>query len=137
MDRVYVLNGPNAGESFALEDTPVYIGRSTDNHVVLEDRFVSRKHLKIRREGDRCFVQDLCSKNGTYVKGQLTKPGEEIQIEMRQFITLGVNLICIDEQDSAFARAYIETTRALNTWEEGEHNKPFLMKTRPNAENRE
>ncbi len=52
-------------------DRPVTtLGRWDDNDVVVDDRWVSRHHARIRREGERYVVEDLGSKNGTFVNGQ-------------------------------------------------------------------
>jgi DNA-binding response OmpR family regulator len=62
------------------------IGRWQDNDVVIDDRWVSRYHAQIRREGEQYVIRDLDSKNGTLVNGQrITAPtrltdGDEIQV---------------------------------------------------------
>ncbi len=68
-------------------DRPVTeIGRWDDNDVVIDDRWVSRYHAQVRREGDAYVVQDLGSKNGTLVNGRrIAGPlnlsdGDEIQV---------------------------------------------------------
>lgn len=68
-------------------DQPVTeIGRWDDNDVVIDDRWVSRYHAQVRREGDEYVVQDLGSKNGTFVNGRrIAAPlslsdGDEIQV---------------------------------------------------------
>lgn len=62
------------------------IGRWQDNDVVIDDRWVSRYHAQIHREGKQHVIQDLSSKNGTIVNGRrITGPtvladGDEIQV---------------------------------------------------------
>jgi DNA-binding response OmpR family regulator len=62
------------------------IGRWDDNDVVIDDRWVSRYHAQVRREGDQYVVQDLGSKNGTFVNGRriaapsILSDGDEIQV---------------------------------------------------------
>ena len=46
------------------------IGTSADNDIVLKDKAVSRHHAKIRIEGQKYFVNDLASTNGTRVNGR-------------------------------------------------------------------
>ena len=46
------------------------IGTSVDNDIVLKDKAVSRHHAKIRIEGQKYFVNDLASTNGTRVNGR-------------------------------------------------------------------
>jgi DNA-binding response OmpR family regulator len=83
-------------------DRPVTeIGRWDDNDVVIDDRWVSRYHAQVRREGDTYVVQDLGSKNGTLVNGRrIAGPlnlsdGDEIQV------TPLVNLTFVDYGSTA------------------------------------
>ena len=95
MIKLYMMDGVEEIQSFDFKGDTVYIGRSPDNHVEMIDGHVSRRHLKIRRRGDRYFVQDLKSKNGTYVNGELISPGVEVEVQEGLPITLGMSLICL------------------------------------------
>ncbi|MGD9933876.1 MAG: FHA domain-containing protein [Dehalococcoidia bacterium] len=55
-------------------DGPVYVGRATDNHVVLDGPAVSRRHARFDRVGDDVRIADLGSANGTTVNGQAIDP---------------------------------------------------------------
>jgi DNA-binding response OmpR family regulator len=46
------------------------IGRWEDNDVPLLDRWISRHHAEVRREGQRYVLYDLDSKNGTFLNGK-------------------------------------------------------------------
>ncbi|MCS7073304.1 MAG: FHA domain-containing protein [Bacteroidia bacterium] len=49
----------------------VLIGRTADNDVILDDPFVSRRHLSITRDTNGVItLQDLGSLNGTFVNGK-------------------------------------------------------------------
>jgi hypothetical protein len=68
-------------------DKPITtIGRWADNDVVVDDRWVSRYHARIERQDDRYVIEDLDSKNGTFVNGQrITGPtvlsdGDQVQV---------------------------------------------------------
>jgi hypothetical protein len=62
------------------------IGSSADNDVVIEDGSVSRAHLLFEQLAGAWFVEDLGSRNGTYVNGQritsrrVVRPGDEIRL---------------------------------------------------------
>jgi serine phosphatase RsbU (regulator of sigma subunit) len=62
---------PAEGEPFDLEvgDEPLVVGRAPSADVVLADRFVSRHHVRLFRQGDALLVEDLGSRNGTLVNG--------------------------------------------------------------------
>jgi DNA-binding winged helix-turn-helix (wHTH) protein len=85
--------GNEAGRRWPLQRTRIVIGRDIDCDIVLPDRLVSRHHAHVvwdtmnGREG--YVVEDLRSKNGTFVNGQevterhLLEDGDEIQIALR------------------------------------------------------
>jgi hypothetical protein len=57
-------------KKYAINGTVISIGRSDDNDIVLSDRTVSMRHAKIRLEGEKYFLYDLASINGTRVNGR-------------------------------------------------------------------
>jgi hypothetical protein len=58
------------GESYPLGDE-ITVGRGGGCSIVLpEDQFVSTVHARVFRRGDDVFVEDLGSRNGTYVNGE-------------------------------------------------------------------
>lgn len=94
MNRLYILDGPEKGKIFDLEsDTIYYVGRSPSNHVQLSDIYVSRRHLKILSRGECYFIEDLNSKNGTCVDGELIDPGVELKVREGVPIVIGVSVI--------------------------------------------
>ena len=52
------------------------IGRHSENDIVLKDMSVSRHHATIEVRGQRLFVRDARSKNGTIVNGTKAKFAE-------------------------------------------------------------
>jgi hypothetical protein len=70
---------------FRLDRALITIGRKLDNHLVLPDPHVSRRHAEIRLQGGRYMLRDLNSTAGTRVNGQLAmehllQPGDVITI---------------------------------------------------------
>jgi hypothetical protein len=71
------------------------IGRLPDNHVVIRDEHVSRRHCAviIHRSG-RCEVHDVASKNGTVLNGHKIagptnlKPGDQLLLCNRRLVFL-------------------------------------------------
>jgi pSer/pThr/pTyr-binding forkhead associated (FHA) protein len=58
------------GETYPLNDE-LTVGRGGGCGVVLpDDQFVSTVHARLFRRGDDLFVEDLGSRNGTFVNGQ-------------------------------------------------------------------
>ena len=52
-----------------LSDPVITVGRDQDNHIVISDPLLSRKHCLFEFSGDSLQVIDLKSANGTYVNG--------------------------------------------------------------------
>jgi DNA-binding response OmpR family regulator len=69
-----------------LEGAITTIGRWNDNDVIVDDRWVSRHHARVRRVGDQYIIEDQDSKNGTLVNGRrISEPialadGDEVQV---------------------------------------------------------
>src|SRR5512136_2231984 len=95
--QLYVLNGPNRGDIHRLIQGTNYVGRSMDNDVRIEDRTVSRKHLRIFRDKDKCFITDLKSRNGTFFRGSFITPGSTVEVQQGFPIALGIAVVCVGE----------------------------------------
>lgn len=70
MALLQVLKGLNPGQQFPLEGERIILGRHPECDIVLEVGAVSRQHAVIVREGPSYFVEDLKSRNGTYLNGK-------------------------------------------------------------------
>lgn len=81
-----VVAGSDEGRQYIATNTILKIGRKTDNHIYLKDPKVSRYHAIIRIEGERLFIKDLQSTNGTKVNNveilgeKEIFPGQEIKV---------------------------------------------------------
>lgn len=80
------MEGEEIKARWLLSKPVTSIGRWEDNDIVIDDRWISRTHARIRREHDQYVLEDLGSKNGTMVNGQrIAEPvtlsdGDEIQL---------------------------------------------------------
>jgi pSer/pThr/pTyr-binding forkhead associated (FHA) protein len=80
------IAGKDKGREFPLPpDLELVIGRVSDADLLLIDDQVSRKHAKITTKGGKIVIQDLRSRNGTFVNGRKVttaelKKGDEIVI---------------------------------------------------------
>ena len=95
MHKLYVLNGTEMGQAFELKGDLTYVGRSEDNDIQIDDKTVSRRHLKIIRRDNRLFVTDLKSENGTFMGGDIVTSGLEVEIEEGGILTMGMCMICL------------------------------------------
>lgn len=57
--------------------------------LVIADAAVSRRHLRIWREGEHMVVEDLNSLNGTYLDGERLPPFEAVAVHPGQVLVLG------------------------------------------------
>ena len=85
------IAGPLKGNSIALADDEVSVGREPSNTVSLLDASVSRRHCLIKRNGGGFKIQDLNSRNSTFVNGvPVTErdlaSGDEIKIGSSLFV---------------------------------------------------
>lgn len=97
MTKLHILNGPKIGRSFELSDVATYVGRSLDNDIQIEDKTVSRKHVKIVKRGNKYFITDLKSQNGTFFNGNYIAPGLELELKEGVPIAIGMSVICLGE----------------------------------------
>lgn len=65
-----VLDGAQANQHWTMNEDQMILGRDETCDVPLAERQISRQHIRIFRDGTRYFVEDLQSKNGTWVNGQ-------------------------------------------------------------------
>ena len=66
-----VREGDSPRRQWALQAATVLIGRGDDCHVIINDRQSSRHHARITQTEDGYVLEDLGSKNGTFLNGQL------------------------------------------------------------------
>jgi len=82
-------SGPLAGQQWAVSST-LTIGRDESCEVVVPDRQVSRQHARLSLRENAVFLEDLKSKNGTYLNGQLLaaptqlRESDEIRVAFAQ-----------------------------------------------------
>jgi transcriptional regulator with GAF, ATPase, and Fis domain len=83
--RLEAVGGPLDGRTFPLTEDQISIGREPCNQISLLDSLVSRRHCVIRREGQGFQIEDLDSRNSTFVnnvpvKERLLADGDQIRI---------------------------------------------------------
>jgi hypothetical protein len=97
MVNLYVINGPDMGRFFKLRQGVIFVGRSRDNDVRIDDTTVSREHLRIVNRSGKFLVTDLKSENGTFYDGKYLVPGRETEVEEGVPLAIGMTVICLGE----------------------------------------
>lgn len=83
-----IEEGEHIGLRVTIDKDELVIGRGEECDLTLNDRAISRQHARIWREGDAYYIEDLGSKNGTWVNGEpLQQPralvdGDKIQLAL-------------------------------------------------------
>ncbi|MFK7817152.1 MAG: FHA domain-containing protein, partial [Planctomycetaceae bacterium] len=78
--------GNNKDTCYEITRERTKLGRDRTNHVVVDFLSVSREHAQISKHGSEFFLEDLKSRNGTYINGQLLQDrrklsdGDEVEI---------------------------------------------------------
>ncbi len=95
MLQIFVMNGPDKGRSFEFERDVILVGRGPENHIQMKDKSVSRKHVKIEKKGEKYFITDLGSKNGTFIEGMRIEPQKEYEVGEGIPVAVGKTFIVI------------------------------------------
>ena len=119
------LNQEHQGRIFEIKDT-LMMGRSRKCDVLLEDGLVSRNHAVFEVEGQRLYLSDLSSRNGTFhnqepIEGKvLLNHGDKVRIGRSEFIFLDPNLLSashfelVDDADYTFSEPVIKKDLTIN-----------------------
>ena len=91
LGNLQCMAGPQTGQNFPLYKSVVALGRARDCEVLLTDYTVSRRHAQITYDGVNFYVEDLGSKNGTFVSGQMLPPRQRQMLANGSEIRLGTN----------------------------------------------
>jgi pSer/pThr/pTyr-binding forkhead associated (FHA) protein len=65
------------------------VGRTTDNDMQIDSKFVSRHHMQLVTSVDDCYVEDLNSTNGVFLNGKRVRrhklqPGDVIKLGIHE-----------------------------------------------------
>ncbi|HVO84525.1 MAG TPA: response regulator [Syntrophobacteria bacterium] len=100
MISIYVINGPRSDQFFEIDSHTIFVGRTEENDFQINDYSVSRKHLKIARNDNKYVVEDLGSSNGTWIDGDLIRPGEVHEVKEGVPIIIGDTAISLGKKCS-------------------------------------
>ena len=76
------------------------IGRADDNDLVVDKPTVSRHHALVTEEGDRWFLEDRGSFNGTFLNGSRIQAGAKVPLRHGDRIGLGAESVVFSAPDS-------------------------------------
>jgi pSer/pThr/pTyr-binding forkhead associated (FHA) protein len=89
-----VTQGSQTGQSAALADGVILIGRGADCQIILNDDYVSTRHARVVNGENGIYLEDLGSTNGSYVNGQrITAP---TTITMSDTVRIGKTILKLE-----------------------------------------
>ena len=97
MCRLDIVSGPMKGHSFEIKEDVTLIGRTQENDIEINDKTISRRHIKITKKNNKFFIEDLESYNGLKVDGTLARSGEEIELMDGIVYSIGKSVFSIEK----------------------------------------
>jgi type II secretory pathway predicted ATPase ExeA len=95
--RILIATDGRTVQELALKVGRIIVGRTTDNDVQIESRFVSRHHCQVISTPHACVIEDLNSTNGIYVKSKRVRrhylnDGDVVQVGKHELIYIDERL---------------------------------------------
>lgn len=87
-----IIRGSPQGHRYFLTQAEMTLGRDSAADITVSDQGISRKHAKITKTGEKVFISDLGSSNGTFVNDKRIATGEIKELEKEDMIKLGSSI---------------------------------------------
>ncbi len=122
-----ILTGTLSGQLFKVTKGHLNIGRSPNAELRLDDDGISRNHARIRSETNNAWIEDMESRNGTFLNGErivqpmVLRDGDKIQVGRGTVLRFGFQ----DALDESFHENLLSS--ALRDGLTKLFNKRYLM----------
>jgi MoxR-like ATPase len=93
-----VQEGSGSSREYPMSDNDFFIGRDLECNIVIDKNDISRKHTHISREGEKFFIEDLKSVNGTFLNASPVE--ERREIKHMDVIQVGSTMIVFNDPDN-------------------------------------
>jgi pSer/pThr/pTyr-binding forkhead associated (FHA) protein len=80
---LYAEHGPGTGQLLPVRQGVLVLGRSSSCDLRLPHASISRRHARLTRRGERLFVEDLGSQNGTFIDDERLSAPRELYVGQR------------------------------------------------------
>jgi pSer/pThr/pTyr-binding forkhead associated (FHA) protein len=91
------LSNPTNTKRYNLE-SQLLVGRGHENQICLNDPYCAGTHLRLWREGDKVFAEDLETTFGTLISGTPLPKGVSVEIKPGTKIMIGTTQISLQPQ---------------------------------------
>jgi len=109
--RVLVATDGRTVQEISLHVGRIIVGRTPDNDLQVDSRFVSRHHCQIITTSNSCVIEDLNSTNGIYVKSKRVR---RHYLNDGDVVVIGKHeLIYVDERLNKIRNTLTETVPGL------------------------
>jgi pSer/pThr/pTyr-binding forkhead associated (FHA) protein len=110
--RILVATDGRTVQEIPLNVGRVIVGRTPDNDLQVDSRFVSRHHCQIVTTANSCVIEDLNSTNGIYVKSKRVR---RHYLNDGDVVVIGKHeLIYVDERLAKTRNTLTETVPGLH-----------------------
>ena len=122
LGRLLVATDGRTVQELPLRVGRVIIGRTSDNDLQIDSRFVSRHHCQITTTSNSCVIEDLNSTNGIYVKSKRVRrhylnDGDVVLIGKHE-------LIYVDERLARTRSGFADTAPGVHALHAAEVREP-------------
>jgi phosphoserine phosphatase RsbU/P len=94
----FIALGTGEEKLLTTEKPSLSIGRLPDSEIAIDEPVVSRRHAEIYRTGDRYYIRDAGSRNGTFVDGKrILQP---VELSPGQVVVIGNSRIVFEPADN-------------------------------------
>ena len=93
-----VQEGSGSNREYPMTRDDFFIGRGLECNIVIDKNDISRKHTKISRDGEKFFIEDLQSVNGTFLNASPVLARREIK--HMDVIQAGSTMIVFNDPDN-------------------------------------
>ena len=135
MPSLVANNGPEKGKSYPLIDGEYVLGRHPDCDIVIDVGAVSRYHCKVFVTNSTSDVEDLKSRNGTFINETVSvgrtrlKPGDQIRVcdvvftyqiedsvhSTRSIDDSSVSAVMVDDEDDSSSSTIMSKLDVIST----------------------
>lgn len=97
MSKLICIKGMNKGDQFTLHEGRNIIGRDNKANILLFDKQSSREHCVVVKKGRHYSVQDLTSRNGTFLNKK-KMDGKPSSLRVGDKIKIGRTVLLLSEK---------------------------------------